>query len=59
LMLFPSILWFSLTPLCLGIWQKIYYKFYEMGNNWFYIPSLVEVIAEQEATEVDNETNVE
>jgi len=33
LMLFPSILGFTLIPLCLGIWQKIYYKFYELGNN--------------------------
>jgi len=59
LMLFPSILWFSLTPLSLGIWQKIYFKFYELGNNGFYIPSLAEVISEEPQIDEDGETNVE
>jgi hypothetical protein len=22
-----------------GIWEKIYYKAYELGNNGFYLPS--------------------
>lgn len=39
LMLLPSILWYTLIPLWAGIWEKIYYKFYEMGNNAFFIPS--------------------
>ena len=39
LMLLPSILWYTLIPLWAGIWEKIYYKFYEMGNNGFFIPS--------------------
>jgi hypothetical protein len=39
LMLLPSILWYTLIPLWAGIREKIYYKFYEMGNNGFFIPS--------------------
>jgi hypothetical protein len=58
-MLFPSILGFTLIPLCLGIWQKIYYKFYELGNNGFYIPSLSEIVVEQTADDEDTEANVE
>jgi len=59
LMLFPSILWFTLMPLCLSIWQKIYYKFYELGNNGFYIPSLTDIVIEETADDEDAETNVE
>jgi hypothetical protein len=39
LMLLPSILGYTLIPLWAGIREKIYYKFYEMGNNGFFIPS--------------------
>jgi len=39
LMLLPSILWYTLIPLWASIREKIYYKFYEMGNNGFFIPS--------------------
>ncbi|HCB51477.1 TPA: hypothetical protein DEP21_02780 [Patescibacteria group bacterium] len=39
LMLLPSILGYSLIPFGSGIWEKIYYKLYEMGNNAFYIAS--------------------
>jgi len=31
-----------LIPFGAGIWEKIYYKFYELGNNGFYIPSMAE-----------------
>lgn len=59
LMLFPSILGFTLIPLCLGIWQKIYYKFYELWNNGFYLPSLSEIVVEETANDEDTEANVE
>ncbi|PJA48066.1 MAG: hypothetical protein CO170_03850 [candidate division SR1 bacterium CG_4_9_14_3_um_filter_40_9] len=39
LMLLPSILGYTLIPLGAGLREKIYYKFYEMGNNGFFIPS--------------------
>lgn len=61
LMLLPSILWFTCMPLSLSIRQKIYYLFYEAGNNIFYLPSLDEVSIENtDKTNPDNEpTNVE
>lgn len=40
LILFPSIIWFSFMPLWLWIREIIYYKMYEMWNNWFYTPSV-------------------
>ena len=36
MLLFPSIIWFSIIPLWLGIREAIYKKMYEMWNNWFY-----------------------
>jgi hypothetical protein len=61
-MLFPSILAFTLIPFFSGIWEKIYYKFYEMGTKSFYIPSLSEMTtddaAEQSREEQDAEINV-
>ena len=48
LMLLPSLLWYTLIPLIHGIREKVYYKFYEMGNDFFYIPSLNEVMVDQE-----------
>jgi len=44
----PSVLAYFFLPLCHGIWEKIYYKFYSMGNNFFYIPSLSEVLVDEE-----------
>ncbi|MEI8090842.1 MAG: hypothetical protein WCG98_00865 [bacterium] len=38
-MIIPPLLAYTLVPLGSGIWEKIYYKFYELGNNGFYIPS--------------------
>ncbi len=37
LLLTPSIIWFSLMPLGFGIRERIYYKMYELWNNWFYV----------------------
>lgn len=45
-------------PLFHSIREKIYYKFYELGNNFMYIPSLEEVIAmSQEEVSSDDEEN--
>ena len=48
LILFPSILSYSFIPLSHAIWTKIYYYFYSMGNNFFYMPTLQEAIKESE-----------
>ncbi len=42
LLLFPSIIGFSIIPLGLGIREAIYHKMYEVGNNGFYTPSIEE-----------------
>lgn len=43
----PPLLSYTLIPLCYCLWEKLYYKFYEMGNNFFFIPSLADVIYDQ------------
>ncbi len=53
-MLLPPVLGYALIPFGAGIREKIYYKFYEMGNNGFYIPSAAEVDGEENE---DSETN--
>lgn len=64
-MLLPSVLAYTLIPLGAGIWEKVYYKFYEMWNNAFYIPSISEVVAEQveenngQVQYEDDQTNVD
>jgi len=57
LMVLPPILAFTLVPFFSWIWEKVYYKFYEMGNNVFYIPSISEVAEEHPVQE--DEVNVE
>lgn len=50
-MLIPPVVGYGLIPFGSGIREKIYYKFYELGNNGFYIPSATEVEEEEmEAT---------
>jgi len=53
LLVFPAVIGFTIMPLCLGIWEKIYYKFYEMGSDPFYMPSIQEVTT----TDEDNDDN--
>jgi hypothetical protein len=43
-------------PFISTLWEKIYYKFYEMGSDFLYIPSISEVLVDEE--EVD-EVNVD
>jgi hypothetical protein len=61
-MLLPPILGYALLPFGAGIWEKIYYKSYELGNNGFYIPSMTESEEEDEAESAANpgdDVNVE
>lgn len=62
-MLLPPVLGYALIPFGAGIREKIYYKFYEMGNNGFYIPSVAEVDGEEsedgDTTNGDEDVNVE
>lgn len=56
LLALPPILAYFCLPLFHDIWEKVYFKFYSMGNNFFYIPSLNEVMvdaAEEDDIEID------
>lgn len=63
IMLLPPILGYGLIPFGAGLWEKIYYKFYEMGNNAFYIASPGEEKDDEDpetkAMEEENEINIE
>jgi len=56
ILFYPPILAFTIIPLLSTLWEKLYYKFYEMWNDFLYIPSLSEVMVDEE--EVD-EVNVD
>ena len=56
ILFYPPILSFSIIPFIATIWEKIYYKFYEMGSDFLYVPSISEVLVDEE--EID-EVNVE
>lgn len=43
----PPLLAYTLLPLAYALREKLYYLFYENGNNFFYIPSLSEVMYDQ------------
>jgi hypothetical protein len=62
-MLLPPILGYGLIPFGSGIREKIYYKFYELWNNGFYIPSATETDDEETAgtdtTNTGDDVNVE
>lgn len=44
----PPVLAYCFIPFWHGIREKIYWKFYEAGNNFFYIPSLNEVLVDEQ-----------
>jgi hypothetical protein len=64
LILLPSIVGYMLMPLSSSLWDKIYYKFYEVGNNMLYTPSLSEIMVPESEVNVtsggeDDEINVQ
>ena len=68
MMLLPAIVGFSIIPLFAWIREKIYYRFYSMWSNAFYIPSISEVVNSEnlmsknnkkEDEQEDDEINVE
>ena len=56
-LLFPPILAFACVPLAKWIRQMIYYKFYESGNDFYFIPSPSEVL--KSLNDVDNPADSE
>lgn len=59
MLLIPSILGYMLIPFFHSLWEKIYYKFYENGNNFLFIPSLSEVIASEDTATSNEDITVE
>ena len=67
LLLLPPILSFWIMPLWLGIWNMIYYKFFEVWNNPFYAESKWELNkkeldylqTEEKLNEIDEDINVD
>ena len=54
ILFFPPILAFSIIPFMSTLFEKTYYKFYEMWNDILYIPSLSEVMVDEEETDEVN-----
>jgi len=50
----PPILGYTLIPLAHSIWENIYFKFYEMGNNFFYVPSIDDIMVEEDENDTIN-----
>lgn len=50
-LIFPILITYTLIPLFSSIREKIYYKFYENWNNFLYIPSLDEILVDEEEVE--------
>jgi hypothetical protein len=48
LLLLPPIAGYTLIVFGLGLWDAIYYKFFEWGNNPFYLPSMAELSKERQ-----------
>lgn len=60
LIIIPPLLGYSLSPFFHAIWELIYYKFYEMWNNFFYLPGLNEITnngSDDHDSDDDNEDN--
>ncbi len=50
LLALPPVLAYLCIPFFQTVWEKVYYKFYSMWNNFLYIPSLHEVMVDAEDT---------
>lgn len=56
ILFYPPILAFAFIPFFAAMFEKVYYKFYEMWNDFLYVPSIAEVLVDSE--DVD-EVNVD
>ncbi len=56
IVLIPPFIWYICIPFFHALWEKIYYKFYENGNDFLYLPTLQE-INQQEVITSQTTTN--
>jgi len=54
ILFFPPILAFAIIPFISSICEKLYYMFYEMWNDFLYIPSAIEVMVDEEESDEIN-----
>lgn len=59
MLLMPSILGYTLIPFFHALWEKIYYKFYENGNNFLFLPSLDDILIAEGNTTTNDDITVE
>lgn len=50
IVLIPSFIWYICIPFFHAIWEKVYYKFYENGNDFLYLPTLQEINQQETIT---------
>ena len=59
MLLIPSILGYMLIPFFHSLREKIYYKFFENGNNFLFLPSLSDIISSEENVTTNDDITVE
>lgn len=59
MLLIPAILGYMLIPFFHSLREKIYYKFYENGNNFLFLPSLSDIISSEENVTTNDDITVE
>ncbi len=50
IILLPSMIGYICIPFFHALWEKIYYKFYENGNDFLYLPTLQEITQQENLT---------
>lgn len=50
IVLIPPFIWYICIPFFHSLWEKIYYKFYESGNDFLYLPTLQEINIQESKT---------
>ena len=59
MLLIPAILGYTLIPFFHSLWEKIYYKLYENGHNFLFVPSLSDVMAAEDVGTTNEDITVD
>ncbi|MEI7477490.1 MAG: hypothetical protein WCJ81_03020 [bacterium] len=57
IILLSPVIGYICIPFFHAIWEKIYYKFYENGNDFLYLPTLQEITQQESVTQQDVTNN--
>lgn len=55
--LIPPLIWYFCIPVFHAMWEKVYYKFYENGNDFLYLPTLQEINQQEGIINQDTNNN--